>query len=451
MAENKLVVGEPRLCYLIHGSSDTPETVVMLQDTGDAITVTFPISGMASPQCRPHDRWWSPHIEFEDDPDRTKYSYSPPPVMIVYDDAGPVVLVGCHATGRARQTTIAGKGVLVVDFAILGGRTLNYDQINGMRTTSSAYRKWLSGSSINIETHSDDAGRLESLTMTLRRVDGENLSRKLNLSTHYDSTSTPTTDGYNIRESLTFQTSVAHPRKLREHLDIHLSILDLVSLAAWKNCTFKTIRVNRKDDPLTAPSGKGVHERWLEVLSHQSPGDDLTDCKARFLFFHGDMAPNGIDQWLGLREDYGRALDYLMRILRSGHTWSPQSAVMSGIALEQLGYLIEVQQNQGARLNDRGQLSFKDALEVILKDMDTLPLKEDEVEDWKERCRNVYMGAKHGDREETDHLTTLNTLRENLLVLRYWVAQRLGVSGEILDRNLPQDPLHSGFVSEELT
>ncbi len=63
----------------------------------------------------------------------------------------------------------------------------------------------------------------------------------------------------------------------------------------------------------------------------------------------------------------------------------------------------------------------------------------------------IYMGVKHGDREEADHLTTLNTLRENLLVLRYWIAQRLGVNGEILDHNLLWDPLHSGFVSEEST
>ena len=120
---------------------------------------------------------------------------------------------------------------------------------------------------------------------------------------------------------------------------------------------------------------------------------------------------------------------------------------MSGIALEQLGYLIELKHNQGTQLNDRGSLSFMKALDTILDDMSSLPIEEDEVEDWKERCRNVYMGAKHGDREEADHLTTLNTLRENLLILRYWIAQTLGVSGEVLDRNLAFDPLSGGFAS----
>lgn len=448
MTENKLVVGEPRLCHLIDGNPDTPETVVMLQNTGDAITVTFPISGMASPKDGPYDRWWSRGVMFGDDPDRKKYTYSPPPVMMVYDDAGPVVLVGCRATGGARQTFFAGKGALVVDFAILGGQNLKYDRINGMRTTSSAYRKWFSGSSINIEQHSDDAGLLESLTMALRRVDSTKLSRKLNLCTRYDWSPTPTVDGSDIRESLTFQTHTKRPREWHEQLDVHIGILDLVSIAAWKNCTFKEIRVSRIDDPISKMGGKYVHEQWLKVISHRFPGDDLSDCKGHFLFSHGDMHPNGINRWLQLRRDYGRAIDYVLRILRSGRTWSPQSAIMSGIALEQLGYLIEKKCNHGTQLNGRGQLSFMDALDAILNDMESPPLKENEVKDWKKRCRSVYMGAKHADREEVDHLTTLNTLRENLLVLRYWIAQQLGVSGEVLNSRLAWDPLRSGFVSE---
>lgn len=447
MVKNELRVGEPRLCHLIDGHPDTPETVVMLQNTGDAITATFPISGMASLQRGPYDRWWSPNVMFGDDPDRTKYSYSPPSVMVVYDDTGPVVLVGCHATGGAHRTFIAGKGVLVADFAVLGGRNLKYDRINGMRTTSSAYRKWSEGSAIAISRQTDDAGRCESLTLTLQRVDSMRVSRRLNLSVRGDWSSTPVPDGYDVRESLAFQTLVKRPRSWFEHLDLHIDILDLVSLAAWRNCAFQEIYVNREEDPLKALGGNAIGQQWLSVLSHRLSGDDLTDCGGRFLFSYGDMAPGGIDTWFRLRKDYGRALDYLIRILRSGHTWSPQSAIMSGVALEQLGYLIDVNDNDEAHLNGRNQMSFKDALGVILDDMETLPFEMDEVEDWKERCRGVYMGAKHGDREEPDHLTMLNTLRENLLLLRYWVAQRLGVKGEILKSNLIRDPLRSGFIS----
>ena len=119
---------------------------------------------------------------------------------------------------------------------------------------------------------------------------------------------------------------------------------------------------------------------------------------------------------------------------------------MSAIALEQLGYLIEIKKNGGEKLNGYGQISFKNALDAILENMDVAPLESSRVDDWKE-SRDVYMGSKHADQIEKDHLTTLNTLRENLLVLRYWIAQRLGVPGDVLNQNLVRDPLANKWRS----
>lgn len=447
--KNILRVGEPRLCHLIDGDPDTPQSLVMLQDTGDAITVTFPIAGLAGTGDGPYDRWWSRDTAFGDDPDRTKFSYSPPPVLLVYDDAGPVVLVGCHATGGSRRTPIAGNGVLVAEFAVLGGRNLKYDKINGMRTSSSAYGRWLGRSSIDLTPKTDSLGRLQSLDLALGRTESVKVSRRLNMTAQWDWEASPVLDGYDVREWAFFQTRRKRPRQLVEHLDRHIGVLDLVSIAAWKDCALREVAVTREDDPARTLGGNEIGARWLTVISHRPPGEDLSDCQGHFLFSCGDMGRSGIDTWLRLRDEYGRALDYLLRILRSGRTWSPQSAILSGVALEQLGYLIEMRCYGGSRLNSRGGLSFKNALGAVLDDMDVYPFPQDDAEDWKERCRRVYMGAKHGDREEVDYLTALNTLRENLLVLRYWIAQRLGVSGEVLQRNLIWDPLRNGFRLED--
>jgi hypothetical protein len=239
--------------------------------------------------------------------------------------------------------------------------------------------------------------------------------------------STPVPGGHDVREPLAFQSLAQDPRHWNEHLQLHVAVLNLVSIAAWKNCAFRALYVNRVDDP-----NMGV-ERWAEVVTHVLPGDDMTDCDGHFLFTYGDMAEGAIDEWFRLYEIYGRALSYLIRILRSGYTWSTSSAVMSGIALEQLGYLIEVENGRNK------QISFNHALDVVLDDMYMVPLES--KEDWKECCKKVYMGAKHGNRPEPDHLMTLNILRENLLVLRYWIAQRLGVPGDVLNQNLMRDPL----------
>lgn len=443
MTENTLRMGEPRLCHLIDGNPDTPEAIVMLRDTGNAIEAVFPISRTASGHEGPYDRWWPPNVEFGDDPDRTKHSYEPPDVMLLHDTSGTVVLVGCHATGWAR-TAYGREGVVVANFAVLGAGNLKYDRINGMRSSSSAYRRWMGRSSIRTDMKTDESGRLESLGLELQNTENMAISRRLNMSARGDWVSTPILDGYDVRESLSIQTLVKSPRRWWDHLDMHIGVLNLVSLSAWRNCTLREIRVNRRDDPMTALGGNVVGEQWLEVSSHLLPGDDLTDCESHFLFSYDDMRKNAIDTWLRLRKDYERALDYLLRILRSGHTWTPQSAIMSGIALEQLGYLI-ADHNHDPRLSNNKNLRFNDALRVILDDMDALPFDREDAENWIRRCNSVYMGAKHADRAGADHLTMLNTLRENLLVLRYWIAQRLGVSGDVLDFNLAWDPLGSRF------
>ena len=138
MANNELIVGEPRLGWLIDGNPETPEAAVMLRDTGSVIELRIPLQGMLR-EDGPYARWWSSLTIHTDDPKQTKYSHTPPRVMLFHDDRGVVVLVGCRA-GGARQTLDAGYGVIVANYAVLGGRSPKYDKINGIRVS----RPWLS-------------------------------------------------------------------------------------------------------------------------------------------------------------------------------------------------------------------------------------------------------------------------------------------------------------------
>lgn len=339
----------------------------------------------------------------------------------------------------------AGTGVVVADFAVLGAKNIKYDRINGMRTESSAFLRWIRRTAIEADKITDETGLVRSMRIDLHETDSIALSRKLNMSMRQRWSSITVPGGLDVREFLTFQSFVEQPCLWGEHLQLHVGVLDLVSIAAWRNCAFRSVYVSRADDPLKM--GGATYDRWNEVATHVLPGEDLTDCGGHFLFSYDNMTQGAVDKWFRLRDDYSRALDYLLRILRSGHTWSIQSAIMSAIALEQLGYLIEIKKNGGGKLNGRDQLSFNNALTVVLDDMTVIPFGVEDVDDWKERCNRVYMGAKHGDRDEPDHLTALNTLRENLLVLRYWVAQQLGVSGDVLNQNLTWDPLANKWRS----
>ena len=83
MADNELIVGEPCLGWLIDGNPDTPETTVMLQDTGSVVELRIPLQGMLR-ENGPYARWWSSLTIHTDDPKQTKYSHTPPRVMLFH-------------------------------------------------------------------------------------------------------------------------------------------------------------------------------------------------------------------------------------------------------------------------------------------------------------------------------------------------------------------------------
>src|SRR5699024_6758558 len=132
MAKNELVVGEPRLGWFIDGNEETDSVAVMLRDTGTTIELVVPLRDMFG-RNDPYARWWSRGVEFGDDPERSKHSYRPPKVLLMRDYIGYVVLVGCRAANWSRNLRV-GQGHIVANYAVLGGQSLKYDKINGLRS-----------------------------------------------------------------------------------------------------------------------------------------------------------------------------------------------------------------------------------------------------------------------------------------------------------------------------
>lgn len=176
MAANDLEVGEPRLGWFIDGHPDTAEVAVMLRDTGTAIELKIPLKGISA-KDDPYERWWSFGVHFGDDPERTKHSYGPPRVLLLHDTKGPVVLLGCRATGSAPNLN-AGEGTIVANFAVLGGSSLNYEKINGLRTEVPALAEWTELNNDELVVEQCD----QSVQMTLSNAEPVSLARPMNLS-----------------------------------------------------------------------------------------------------------------------------------------------------------------------------------------------------------------------------------------------------------------------------
>ena len=459
MADNELIVGEPRLGWLIDGNPKTPETAVMLRDTGAAIELRIPLQGMLR-EDGPYARWWSSLTMHADDPEQTKYSYTPPRVMLFHDDRGVVVLVGCRA-GGARQTLDAGYGLIVANYAVLGGRSPKYDKINGMRSDIPAMASWTGITSMIVKANNDAEGLLESVQVELKRLSPVSISRTLNLAIHPLWEARQPRTGFSARERIMLGTMVKDARSWEDHLMVHGAVWDLVSIASWRPFTVARLEVCRGDDLVR--TSRGTTERWSQVVTHRLPlySDDKSR-KPSFLFWYDNIGARGVKRWLRLREAYTDALDPFLSILRSDEPWSDANVVQIGIVLEKLGYLIDIKKNEGAHLNGQDQLSFMKALQVILDDMPVTPFVDDDTatdnmpdnessagntsDAWKANIRAAYMGLKHADRTLPDSLDLINALRKSILVVRFWIANQLGVHQNVLEDGRKSDPLSKRFI-----
>lgn len=440
--ENALIPGEPRLGWFVDGNPDTERVAVMLQDTGTAIEITIPLKGMFS-KDDPYRTWWSDGMHFVDDPNGTKHSYKPPRVLLVEDAHGPVVLVGCHSKGF-RSNLHVGQGQIVANFAVLGGSHLRYEKIDGLRTEVPGLAAWTRLSSMEVQVATDVRHRIKSVQMKLVDAQPVSLARPLNLEMRSSWRTEQPTGKFLAYEGVELDTSVRQPRTWDEHFLIHGAVLDLVSIAAWRSFGISSVQVRRIDDPERNIAGSSMGDRWLRVSTHRLPEHRPWANEPRFLFPYQEIGPRGVARWFRLRKTYGRVVGPLVNILRSEEPWGHSSVVQSGIALEHLGYLIDVDKNDGIHLNNRKQMNFKPGLQVILDDMKVKPFPDHSA--WIDRADAAYMGLKHPDRPEPDTLVMMNTLRENLLILRFWIGLQLGARPESLMDALANDTLAYAFT-----
>lgn len=447
MPKNQITPGESRLGWVfVSPESEIGEVSAMLVDKDSSIQLVLPLGGIMRDGA-PHSRWWSHGIMHMDDPDRTRFSYAPPKSLVFHDTSGTVALVGCRSAGY-RGNIGAGRGVVIANYAVLGGRSFGYGRVNGMRTEAPAIAAWTKITARSISTEKDERNRVRSLNLKLESPPRVSLARTFNLGLRVHWWTDPEPGSFTATEAVQVETNLRDARSWNDHLTHHSAMLDLVTIAGWQPFGFSRITVKLDSDVLES---KFVHEaepKWREVVTHRLPRQEGPLEKLKFLFLFNEIGPRGVKRWLALREEFYRMIDPLLGIVRSEEPWGLASVVQSGIALEALGYQLEISEHGGRNLNRYGGIAFNKGLRHILDDLTVTPFED--ADGWIERANASYMGAKHPDRGDMpDTVDMANSLRENILVLRFWIAQRLGVSTETLASRLRSEPHREAFIAEE--
>lgn len=432
--------GRPRLGWLIDGDAGTPEISVMLENVADTLVLTIPTKGMFHSED-PYARWFLSDFQRGDDPGRSQYRYEPPTTLFFVDADGSLTLSGCRM--RSMKTGLSvGRGEVVADFGVIGARHLNYSSINGLRSTIPDMLEWSEIASISDSYSRYPDGRLSGANFAVERQPDIKVHRRLNVSLYPTWSTDPKRGGasWTIDQGVDIRTQTARPRPWAEHVELHESLRELVAIAAWRKIGYSAIHAHRTDDPDRVLSGADIGPRWSPVVTSRLPHDATTTHASNFLFRRRDLPSNGIARWIDMRQRYRRALGPITALLDRPSALLERNLADSGASLEALGYQIAADRKQ---LGSRQQLTYRDALRTIVSDMSFHPIADPGA--WIEEATGAYRAVKHPDNPLPDALVALNAHRRNLLMIRYWIAGRLGVNTAVLTQRLSSDPLASMY------
>ena len=162
-------LAEPRIGWIIDGTTATPDRPAMITDDGEQIILTVPWLGDDAGD--PYGQWFSGDRRMPD-------------TLWFRDSAGTVALVGCRLGSTSRTTVwgTLGDGRVAVDHAVIGGRpTVDYPQVNMVRTRAPLLTAWTALRSLSVQRTTDEVGRVQSVTATVGSTDPIHLGGDLAL------------------------------------------------------------------------------------------------------------------------------------------------------------------------------------------------------------------------------------------------------------------------------
>lgn len=413
----------PRIGFLFDGDPDTGLMSATYEHDVDGVRLRVPFRSRDDIRAR----WWSAGIQYADDPDRTRYSYSTPTELDYIDNQGPVALIGCQSAGATTQLVGSGIGVGTIRarYAIEKARSAtDFLQLNGLRSQIDGLSYWLAFAAHKTSVKWPKGGGWE-VTTTMTPVDDLKLAQPLALkATVVGSAPGGWSPDVQYRSTVYVETYTKTMREWDEHLRLHYAIRNLARIAAWHPINFQSHQAASRHDTSENASGK-TFPNWREVRTAMTgiaePSWSPSD---RFLFYFSDIGTRGISRWLKLAATYDRGLAPFVQLLDlEGVT---VDAVLSqlGIVLEALGYqaLIEAGRTPAAANATTVEGRVKHLLQEVAGCL-TFPHG-----DFAGDFARSYNSVKHANRKQLPPHIKAEHFRQGVQLVRLWVALRLGVS-----------------------
>ncbi|MFC5267756.1 hypothetical protein ACFPJ1_37060 [Kribbella qitaiheensis] len=429
---NELERGHPRVgtCWYESNPRGFP---AMVHDTGTEIELVFTFERDDDLERMTLGR----SVIWADDPEFKKYVYSFPHVVWFADSRGHLCLVGPYNTrcsiGAMREGRVRFRYAVQT-----GDEGISYGSVNSLRSRVEGLEEWMAIGSVSHErVHDGSSGATD--VIRLKRQQSVTFSRRLNatLQPTYNFTISRIPGQSLIGDKIHVHTRAKKARDWNEHLKLHRSVRDLLVVAGWRRYGVFAVEVRRDSDPVRALARNVLGPRWAAVTTYDLEEPSGRGMRNRFLFDYDNIGTAGLRRWVRLRDQYWRGIAGMIHAVGIPGVALETALSDAAAALESIGYLIAVE------AGDAPGQKLRPHLRRI-----TTQIKAEvgfDLEQWLLRLADVYRSVKHPDQPDPDPLLLANTLRETQLVFRVWVATRLGVHPDIIQRNLRLVPMSQPY------
>ena len=195
---------------------------------------------------------------------------------------------------------------------------------------------------------------------------------------------------------------------------------ELVSLSCWREVGLRRMQAQRLDDPDLTLGGTSMGEAWRTALTYRVRRVEDEAQRPQYLFTLADIGSSGVERWLRLRQKYFLAIDELIGLREHPpRSWAGALTTL-GVIIERLGHGMLVADGMSAKESK----NFAEYISVLRERVTDPPVPD--MDDWAERLRLCYRGAKHPDNRLPDNVVLSDTFFDTMLILRVWIAQSLG-------------------------
>ena len=321
-----------------------------------------------------------------------------------------------------------------------GARGVDYSSINGMSSTVDGLATWTGRTPVTQQILLDPSKQhVSELSITAKNLDPLPLGGPLDLKLTTSYTHSPRATGgvYRISTTLDVRTRSRESVDWNAHAQAHRMIQDLMCLVYGRPALSRIGSVMREDDQEIEL--KDERRFWREAyepaFGRSARGvEGLTD-EDEPLFYFDDVDPERVTAWLTAYNLWARPTWIGVTTLFHDDLPVESRLLQVAVALESLGAAIAEQDGK------RTPSTFEGLLKLVWGSLGFVPERvvgNSSTDEWCKEFNRAYKGVKHADNSLPDPLDAFHRAQEGLTLIRCWLGVELGVSSDVLAKNLKE-------------